>query len=213
MQTVISSFATRHAARRAIDRLVEIGIRRDDIHLEHGMAAAEADAPPMDKATWDGMEREIAMDRNVLESVGHFFSSLFGQDNPSGQVASYSQAVEQGGCVLVLEAPDREIAQRAQSILHELGGLDPHTLERGMHQRPLRDIVAGRRDEGGQLDRSRSGSSEPRAVRSEQGERAFAFGGERQRSLDLRERDQRERDQDLTHAPGLRYADKDKPGR
>jgi hypothetical protein len=199
MHTVISTFTNRHDAQRAMELLQEQGIAGDDMHLQQG-GSAPANNAGIDRATWDGMEREVAVDRGVLSSVGHFFASLFGQDNPNGHVDTYSRAVEQGGCVVVLDARDEAQAREAARLLDDLGGQTSNVVHRAT-QKPLREIVGGRRDQGGQIDRG-----ERTPLRDERSERAFAFGGE-QRPLDLRDPD------DARHAPGLRYADKDKPDR
>ncbi|RYY77952.1 MAG: hypothetical protein EOO24_44420, partial [Comamonadaceae bacterium] len=128
MHTTICAFSDRASAERALDRLVAAGIPRHDVHLEYravdgelrapGEGAARRDRPAPNDA-WDGLEREVAVDRGVLSSFGHFFASLLGQDNPSGRVDTYAQHVERGSVVLVVDADDEAQARRASELLRE----------------------------------------------------------------------------------------------
>lgn len=160
MHTTICTFQDRDSAERAMDRLVAAGIPRHDMHLEHrridgelthpGEGAAPRDKPAPNDA-WDGLEREVAVDRGVLASLGHFFTSLFGQDNPSGKVDSYSQHVERGGVVLVVDAEDDAHARLASDLMRDAQAGELHSVHRA-GQRPLRDIVGERQSAG--LERS-----------------------------------------------------------
>src|SRR3954467_15689485 len=117
MHTAICAFDDRTRAEQAVDSLVQSGFARHDVHIEHKQLHAER---PSANDQWDGMEREIAVDRGVLASFGHFFASLFGRDNPSGHVDTYSQYVERGSYVVVVDAHDQAEADRARSMLQDL---------------------------------------------------------------------------------------------
>jgi hypothetical protein len=201
MHTAICAFGDRERARQAVDALVSAGFARDDIHVEHKQATAKGGS---DIATsWDGDQREIH-DRGVLSSFGHFFASLLGRDNPSGQVDTYARHVERGGCVVVVDADSEADAKRARTLLQQMQGGDLNVVNR-VDRRRLRDIVALPDEPAGMMERSReaqegwSGSREIARERAMASHRLDAIGGP---SL---------RDPDLTHPPGLRYADKDKP--
>lgn len=198
MHTAICAFEDRRQAERALQALERAGFARHDLHIEHRQATSEGAAPG-----WDGTQREIH-DRGVLSSFGHFFASLLGRDNPSGHVDTYSRHVERGGCVVVVDADSEEQAQRARNLLQELQAGDLNIVQRP-EQRPLRDLV-GRRDEpAGMIARSSEAHEGWSPAESMARERAMAshrldaIGGPALR------------DPDVTHAPGLRYADKDKP--
>jgi len=197
MHTAICAFEDRRQAEEALQALERAGFARQDLHIEHKHATPEGEAG------WDGTQREVH-DRGVLSSFGHFFASLLGRDNPSGQVATYSQHVERGGCVVVVDAGSEEQARRARTLLQELQAGDLDVVQR-QDPRPLRDLV-GRRDEpAGMVERSREAYEGWSPAESMARERAMAShrldatGGPALR------------DPDVTHAPGLRYADKDKP--
>jgi len=200
MHTAICAFHERHAAEQARDELVRAGFERHDIHIEHKELYGEHhDA----NDAWDGMEREIAVDRGVLSSFGHFFASLFGRD--TGRADTYSRHVEHGSYVVVVDAHDVSEAERARSMLTAMQGSELNVVQRP-EQRPLRDIVGTRQQEAGMVERSRE-PYEGVAATSSNMESEHALASHRMSptsSPDLR-------DPDLERAPGLRYSDKDKP--
>jgi hypothetical protein len=142
MHTTLCAFDDRARAEQARDSLLQSGFALHDVHIEHKHAPAETrDA----NDAWDGQEREIAVDRGVLSNFGHFFASLLGRDNPSGHADTYSQHVERGAYVVVVDADSEADAQRARGVLHGLQAGHMNVVHR-QEQRPLRDIVARRRD-------------------------------------------------------------------
>ena len=145
MHTVISAFDDRQTAQRAVERLVDAGFARDDVHLQEPTADEAADAvdAELGERTMHSAEREIAFDRGVLTAYGHFFSSLFGLDHPAGHAHTYAEAVRRGKSVVVVDAPDDQQADRAASLMRELGASDGHVVQRDA-QPPLRDIVKKR---------------------------------------------------------------------
>lgn len=144
MHTVISAFGDRAAAQMAMDRLAQDGFSRLDMHLEH--REAHGDGTPLSRDQWAGMEREVAVGRNALRNFGAFFASLFGADDSGGHVDTYSQHVDRGGFVLVIDAHDALTAQRCNAVLREMGSTDNHVIDRSAHEprRSVRDIVADR---------------------------------------------------------------------
>jgi len=131
MQTLISAFDDRATARRAVERLLEAGFSREDVHLQEAPGTAEAAAgevDPEDRAlgerTMQTAEREVAVDRDVLTSIGHFFVSLFGKDHPARHAGTYSEAVRRGNSVVCVDARDDAQAEVAATVLHGLGAID-----------------------------------------------------------------------------------------
>jgi hypothetical protein len=142
MHTALCAFDDRARAEQARDSLLQAGFAPPDVHIEHKHAATEGrDA----NDRWDGQEREIAVDRGVLSSYGHFFASLLGRDNPSGHADTYSQHVERGSYVVVVDADDDAEAQRARTVLDGMRAGDLNVVHR-LRQRPLREIVSTRRE-------------------------------------------------------------------
>lgn len=204
MHTTLCAFDDRARAEQAADSLVRSGFPRHDVHIEHKELHGERTAP---NDQWDGMEREIAVDRGVLSSFGHFFASLLGRDNPSGHVDTYAQHVERGGYVVVVDARDEAEAQRARALLHELQAGELNVVHRP-EQRPLRDIVGRRQEEAGMVERSRepyegwTGSATSSNMESEHALASHRLSPTTGPDL---------RDPDLERAPGLGPVDKDKP--
>ena len=149
MHTVISAFDDSQTAQRAVERLVQAGFARDDVHLQAATADAVADAvdAELGERTMHSAEREVAFDRGVLSSYGHFFTSLFGLDHVAGHAQTYTEAVRSGSSVVVVDAPDDQQADRAASLMRELGGSDAHVVQRDTQ--PLRDIVKLRESQRG----------------------------------------------------------------
>lgn len=198
MHTAICAFDTHEQARRAVDALVAAGFARHDVHIEHEHSTAEGAAP---NDQWDGLEREVAVDRGVLSNFGHFFASLFGRDND--HVETYAGHVQRGGHVVVVDAHDEAQAQRASTLLRDMEAGHLNVVPRA-GQRPLRDIVGMRQSQ----DTTARDTYEAGSIASStpiERERAVASNAMKPTSgPDLR-------DPDLERAPGLRYSDKDKP--
>lgn len=136
MHTVIGTFDSRETAQRAVEKLVKSGIPRDDVHVQqsgaddgataasHRHSMQDGGTGPGTQDRWQGIESEVALDRNVLSSIGHFFTSLFGQDHPSHYADTYSEAVRRGSSVVVVDVDGDEPAEHAATMLHELGAID-----------------------------------------------------------------------------------------
>ncbi len=208
MHTAICAFDDRHRAQEAVDTLVRAGFPRHDLHIEHKHDSTEgADA----NDRFDGMEREVALDRNVVESFGNFFARLFSRDEGRSHADTYARHVERGGYVLVVDSSDPGDADRARAMLHDMQAGDLTIVDR-RQEPPLRDIVGLRGDgtgtgTAGMVERSREtyeGSPGPATSMAER-DRAMASNALSPKTgPDLRE-------PELDRAPGLRYADKDKP--
>jgi len=148
MQTVISVFDDRETAQRAVERLTEAGFAPDDVHLEASDASStySSGTTDMSGATATGARggvtgtsttstgtmgehRTGGDDKGVMESIGDFFSNLFGADSDAdsryrGQADSYSEVVRRGSYVLVVDANSEEEAERAADMMSELGAVD-----------------------------------------------------------------------------------------
>ena len=207
MHTAICAFDDRGRAEQAADSLVRAGFARHDVHVEHKELHGEQHGEQRDpNDRWDGMEREIAMDRGVLENLGHFFARLFGRDNPSGHADTYSQHVEHGRYVVVVDTDSPEQAERARALLNDLQAGDLNVVHRA-EQRPLRDVVGARQQSAGMVERNREpyeGWNNTGASSNMESEHALASHRlPPTTGPDLRA-------PDLERGPGLRYADQDK---
>jgi hypothetical protein len=152
MHTAICTFDDRANAEQAVERLVQAGFDRHDVHLEY----RHADGSPMTEGKgdeqgpndrFDGMEREVALDRSVVLRLGNFFGRLFAHDDAHGHADAYSSAVDRGHCVVIVDGHDEAEAQRAQDLLLGMEAGDLNLVHRP-GQRPLRDVVAERQASG-----------------------------------------------------------------
>jgi uncharacterized protein (TIGR02271 family) len=119
---VIGAFDDRRSAERAVEKLVKAGCDRGDVHIEPAdggaMQTGSAATTPSDASRVDE-------DRGVMASIGHFFASLFGEDDDSRRhVNRYSEAVHRGNAVVVVDAANDEEAEHAATLLHEAGAID-----------------------------------------------------------------------------------------
>ena len=178
MHSAICAFDTRAQAQQAVDQLERAGFARHDLHIEH---------------------------QGVGASLGHFFATLLGRDDPSSHADAYAQHVQRGAFVVVVDARDEAEAERASVLLHGLQGHDLNVIGRG-EQRPLRDIVGERQAQGAAVNRSADTYEAAGSFASPNMERAQAAPHRISPTAgpDLRE-------PETEHAPGLRYVDKDKP--
>jgi len=107
MQTVISAFDDADGARRAAERLVQLGFDRDDVHLQPGHGATSV----------AGAEHDDALHR-----LGRFFGELFLTVGSDADASGYTRAVHRGCAVLAVDVHDAVQAARAVQALDELGG-------------------------------------------------------------------------------------------
>jgi hypothetical protein len=205
MHTAICAFDDKARAEQAVDSLVRSGFARHDVHIEHKHLHGEGGQTGTDR--WDGMEREVAVDRHRLSAFGHFFARLLGRD-ASDHIGTYAQHVERGNYVVVVDSDDPVQAERARTMLHGMQPGDLTIVDR-RDQTPLRDVVGLRGDgsgNAGMVERSRDTYEGSMGATSLQPDRAMASPNAVSPTAgpDLR-------DPDMERAPGLRYSDKDKP--
>lgn len=134
MQTVISAFKDSDTAQRALNRLVQAGFARQDVHIQEPPAGEPGTGlpPEASRQLMGSAEREVAASPGGLASYGRFFASLFGLDEPArGHARVYSQAVQAGHSVVVVDATDEEQASRAVELMHDLGAIDVHQNAQG----------------------------------------------------------------------------------
>jgi uncharacterized protein (TIGR02271 family) len=114
MQTVIGGFDDRATADQAVQRLLEMGFDRSDVHVESNADGGSAVG---------GFE-----EREVKHQHHGFFARLFGLDGDGDTYATHAntwnEAVRRGSAVVVVDAADGEQADRAAGLLHEMGAID-----------------------------------------------------------------------------------------
>lgn len=134
MHTAVCTFGDRDTAERAVERLLNAGFSRRDVHLQHRQ---EQEAPSSPQA-W-GVEREIAVGPRVVDKVASFFGDLFGQEHPHRD--AYTRHVHDGRMVVVVDATDEPEADRARALMRDMKADHLDVVHRPA-QRPLRDLLA-----------------------------------------------------------------------
>jgi uncharacterized protein (TIGR02271 family) len=117
MHTVICAFDDRADAQRAMDRLIERGFSRDMVHLQGGYEGGDASTSGSSSAA-----NHTGESQGFFHSIGKFFSELFDSDDNAGEAGRYAEAVRRGSTVLVVDAVDEQEADRARSVMSEMGG-------------------------------------------------------------------------------------------
>ncbi|MEJ7931789.1 YsnF/AvaK domain-containing protein [Ramlibacter sp. AN1015] len=115
MHTVIGAFDDKTTAQRAVDRLLDAGFDRKDVHLEHKDASSTTATSGSTDTRHEGGSGGIS----------GFFQSLFGTDDSSERYGdTYDEAVRRGSYVVVVDARSDSEADRASTLLDDLGAFD-----------------------------------------------------------------------------------------
>jgi stress response protein YsnF len=112
-QTVIGIFDNASEAQNAVQQLINLGFTRDNIDISSQSNLNSADYTSRDRYDNDG---------SVSDSIGDFFSNLFGGKDDD-DVRNYSD-VARRGTVVTVHAISSEQAERAADILDEYGAVD-----------------------------------------------------------------------------------------
>jgi hypothetical protein len=129
MHTAICTFDDKAQAEQAVNRLLQAGFDKSAVHLEH----RHPDGSPMD----DNVEHR---DRDAKGKLS-FFERLFGAGEHAPHADTYTDAVERGLFVVIVEGRDDAEAGRAQDVLHGMEASDLNLVHRA-GERPLREVVA-----------------------------------------------------------------------
>jgi hypothetical protein len=184
--TVIGTFDNADLARRAVQRLESEGIHAGDIRTHHRDEHVPAANEGMTEGTWEGMEREVAVGRHVLGSLGRAFASLFGHDDGRDRAGIYAEGVHRGHCVVVVEARNDIEATRAADVMRACGAFD-------MEQRAQEWKAAGWSASPAHLDRKGMDRELDRmtAERSEREREERAFAAQQREDMARRDKPNR----------------------
>ncbi|AMR28034.1 hypothetical protein A0257_13665 [Hymenobacter psoromatis] len=104
-QTVVGIFNTAAEAQQAVQKLEQAGFKLDFVDVAHREAANQG------------------MGRTSDDSIGGFFSSLFGGDDTS-DARNYTEAAKKGSSVVTVHVDSTDQSQRAARILDDAGAVD-----------------------------------------------------------------------------------------
>lgn len=104
-QTVVGIFNTAAEAQQAVQKLEQAGFKLDYVDVAHREAANQG------------------MGRTSDDSIGGFFSSLFGSDD-NDDARNYTQAAKNGSSVVTVHVDSPDQSQKAARILDDAGAVD-----------------------------------------------------------------------------------------
>ena len=110
-QTVAGIFNTTTEANKAVQQLSAAGFERDFVDMSHAVPGTGPASTTGAKAGQDDHD-----------SIGGFFSSLFGGDNDEAR--TYADVARSGHSVMTMHVDTAEQAHRAADILDNAGALD-----------------------------------------------------------------------------------------
>lgn len=110
-QTVIGFFEQQSDAQKAIQRLAEIGISRDQVDITNGSGSIESTSRDVDSSH-----------RNDDNAITRFFKNLFGDDNDDAD--RYARVGNQGYTIVTVHAASEDEAESAATLLDDCGAID-----------------------------------------------------------------------------------------
>jgi hypothetical protein len=130
IHTIVGVFDNEAQAQRAVDRLVEWGFTRDNVHIAPSAAVSE----PATASPATSPADTQAHSETLHTGVSSLFHRLFGGTAGLEDVDYYCEAVRHGSVVVTVVSGSDEGADSAADILNEYGALDIE-----VHARYLRD--------------------------------------------------------------------------
>lgn len=108
-QTVVGFFDDAAEARRAIEQLAQAGITRENIDIR-------------ENTTTDSTSVSSGREHEHESGIGRFFKSLFGDDEDEAD--RYTRVASNSRCIVTVQAPSEDLAERAADILDDAGAID-----------------------------------------------------------------------------------------
>ncbi|RYY21552.1 MAG: DUF2382 domain-containing protein [Cytophagaceae bacterium] len=121
-QTVVGIFNTAAEAKQAVQQLATAGFELDFVDVSQ--ASSSASGTSSDYTNTSGTATEAVGDAagRTKDSVGGFFSSLFGSDNDEAD--TYAEVTRSGHSLVTVHVDTAEQAHKAADILDNAGALD-----------------------------------------------------------------------------------------
>lgn len=111
-QTVVGFFDDASDARKAVARLAEQGISRSNIDVRENNATDTKVSGDYNRSN----------NRDHESGIGHFFKSLFGDDDDEAD--RYSRVASNSRSIVTVQAQSKEEAETAADVLDEYGAID-----------------------------------------------------------------------------------------
>jgi uncharacterized protein (TIGR02271 family) len=131
-QTLVGVFDFFEDAEAAARRLESDGIARSNLHVharEDLSLSRSADIGKTSQDIAEGSTRTVvggavAEEGGATGGIGHFFKSLFGDDNEPEEAGHYREAVRRGGVLLTVDVTDESKIDAVRSTLMGAGAID-----------------------------------------------------------------------------------------
>jgi uncharacterized protein (TIGR02271 family) len=180
--TVIGVFDTAAEAQRAVQQLEANGFQRDYVDVapysEGGTSNSSGNYNTSSSTNTTGTRAEAAVD-NAGDSIGNFFSNLFGSDNDT-TAHNYSNVVRSGKSLVTVHAQSASEAERARDLLDEYGAVDVDEMASRTSAGTTGNAYAGAQTDTAQTDQT--GSVKVMEEQLNVGKRVEQTGGVRLRS-------------------------------
>ena len=121
-QTVVGIFDTINEAKQAVQQLETAGFERDFVDVSQASSSASSTSSNYTNSSGSTTEAVGDAAGRTKDSVGGFFSSLFGGYNDEAE--TYAAVTRSGHSVVTVHVDNASQAQRAASILDAAGALD-----------------------------------------------------------------------------------------
>ncbi len=121
-QTVIGIFNTTAEAQNAVQQLQAAGFVRDYVDISQASPSASGTSSNYQNTSGTTTEAVADTAGRASDSVGSFFSSLFGNDNDEAH--TYAEVTRSGHSLVTVHVDTAEQARQAANILDTAGALD-----------------------------------------------------------------------------------------
>lgn len=166
-QTVVGIFNTAAEAQQAVQNLEQAGFQLDYVDVAHRETA------------------NAGTGRTSDDSIGGFFSSLFGGDD-NDDARNYTEAAKNGSSVVTVHVDTADESQRAARILDDAGAVDVDGGMKGDKNHTGQNYQAGQTNQNYQADQNKQTGDNLKAEVIEEnlqvGKRVEQTGGVRLRS-------------------------------
>jgi len=129
-QTVVALFEDYDDAQEVVQALVDEGYRREDIQVKSSDESRSTD--------YNNTRTRSDEGGGVMDRIGNFFSSMFGDDVDEREAGYYSEAVTRGNAMVLVNVDNSGRIDRVIEIMedHDAIDIDERALEYGSGNSP-----------------------------------------------------------------------------
>jgi stress response protein YsnF len=122
-QTVVGLFENYDDAQEVVQALINAGCRREDIQMKSG---DETRSMNYESRTTDYNDSRTRGDEGggMMDKIGNFFSSMFGDDVDEREAGYYSEAVTRGNVMVLVDVSDSGRVDRVVEVMEDHDAID-----------------------------------------------------------------------------------------